>query len=65
QSPPIRLLGPAPAPVMKLKKHYRYHFLLYAPSVEAIQQLWHQVLPQLSVPKDVEFMIDVDPLDMR
>ena len=65
QQPPIRLLGPAPAPVMKLKKHYRYHFLLYAPSVEAIQQLWREVMPKLQVPADVEFMIDVDPSDMR
>ncbi len=65
QVPAVRLLGPAPAPVMKLKKHYRYHFLLFAPSVAAIQQLWRTVMPQLNVAPDVEFTIDVDPLDMR
>ena len=63
--PPVRLLGPAPAPVMKLKKHYRYHFLLYAAGIEAIQQLWRTVMPTLYVAPDVEFTIDVDPLDMR
>jgi primosomal protein N' (replication factor Y) len=65
QLPAVSLQGPAPAPVMKLKKHYRYHFLLTATDISAIQQLWRTLLPKLEVASDIEFTIDVDPLDMR
>jgi primosomal protein N' (replication factor Y) len=63
--PPIRLLGPAPAPVLKLKKYYRYHFQLTAVTVDPLLQLWQQLLPELRVAPDIEFSIDVDPLDLR
>ncbi|MEZ5942563.1 MAG: primosomal protein N' [Planctomycetaceae bacterium] len=61
----VRLLGPAPAPVAKLKKHFRYHFLLYAPQIEAIQEVWRSTSKNLKLEAGVEMQIDVDPLDMR
>jgi primosomal protein N' (replication factor Y) len=62
---PVRILGPAPAPAAKLKSLYRYHFRLTAPTTEQIHTLWKQVAPQLPRASDVEFVIDVDPLNMR
>ena len=61
----VRLLGPAPAPVAKLKKHFRYHFLLSAPQIEAIQEVWRSTSKNLKLEVGVEMQIDVDPLDMR
>jgi primosomal protein N' (replication factor Y) len=63
--PHVRLLGPAPAPILKLKKHYRYHLQLACETLPPIQALWKEVTRDLTLAPNVEFVIDVDPLDMR
>ena len=60
-----RILGPAPAPVAKLKKNYRYHIQLAATNLEPIQQLWREIADDVPRVAGVEHVIDVDPLDMR
>ena len=62
---PVRIHGPAPAPVAKLKGLYRYHFRLSAPEVGPIHALWKQVAPEVHKPGDVEFVVDVDPVNLR
>lgn len=62
---PVRILGPAPAPITKLKGLFRYHFQLTAPSLECIQTLWRAVRNDLPQGKDVEYVVDVDPLNLR
>ena len=37
QATDVRLLGPAEAPVFRLKGHYRYHFQLQSPSPGAVE----------------------------
>jgi len=64
-APEVKLLGPAPCPVLKLRSHYRYHFRLQAAEMESLQRLWREVRPNLDPQHDVELAIDVDPLDMR
>jgi primosomal protein N' (replication factor Y) len=61
----VYILGPAPAPVAKLKSNYRYHFQLAAVSLSAIQSLWRKSQPDLPEAHDVEYTIDVNPLNMR
>jgi primosomal protein N' (replication factor Y) len=64
-SPPqVRLLGPAEAPVFRLKGCYRYHFQLQSPSAGTLHQLLRAVLPALRPPNGVEFTLDVDPFNM-
>jgi primosomal protein N' (replication factor Y) len=64
-SPPqVRLLGPAEAPVFRLKGYYRYHFQLQSPSPGVLHNLLRAVLPTLRTPAGVEFTLDVDPLNM-
>jgi primosomal protein N' (replication factor Y) len=63
--PPLKVLGPAPAQVFKLRKQYRFHMLLSAQQPEQIQDLWRTVRASIILPSDVELVIDVDPLDMR
>jgi primosomal protein N' (replication factor Y) len=62
--PEIRLLGPAEAPVFRLKGYYRFHFQLQSPSPATLHQVLRAVLPTLRPPAGVEFTLDVDPFNM-
>jgi primosomal protein N' (replication factor Y) len=65
QAPPeVRILGPAEAPVFRLKGYYRFHFQLQSPSSAALHQLLRTVLPAQRTPAGVEFTLDVDPFNM-
>lgn len=61
---PVRLLGPAEAPVFRLKNYYRFHFQLQSPSPAVLHQVLRAVLPTLRCPSGVEVTVDVDPLNM-
>ena len=72
--PPLvaRTVGPAPAPFAKLRGYYRFHFqALGGPSEllrEAASRLFDpKFLASLSTPvkrpRDVQWIVDVDPLD--
>jgi primosomal protein N' (replication factor Y) len=61
---PIRLLGPAEAPVFRLKGFHRFHFQLQSPSSGALHQLLRDVLPTQRLPTGVEITLDIDPIDM-
>jgi primosomal protein N' (replication factor Y) len=61
----VRVLGPAPTPVARLKGNYRFHFQLSAAAVEHLQQLWNAVRDELKPAGNVEFAVDVDPINMR
>ena len=61
----VEVLGPAPAPIAKLKDLYRYHFRLAAAEISPIQSLWREVLDLFPRSQDVEATIDVDPLNMK
>jgi primosomal protein N' (replication factor Y) len=60
----VRLLGPAEAPVFRLKGYFRFHFQLQSPSPAALHQLVRAVLPALRAPAGVELTVDVDPFNM-
>jgi primosomal protein N' (replication factor Y) len=60
----IRLLGPAEAPVFRLKGFSRYHFQLQSPNSAALHQLLRAVIPAVRPPAGVELTVDVDPLNM-
>jgi primosomal protein N' (replication factor Y) (superfamily II helicase) len=60
----VRLLGPAEAPVFRLKGYYRFHFQLQSPSAAQLHQVLRQVLPAVHAPSGVEFTLDVDPFNM-
>jgi primosomal protein N' (replication factor Y) len=62
--PEVRLLGPAEAPVFRLKGYFRYHFQLQSPSPATLHQVLRAVLPTLRPPAGVEFTLDIDPFNM-
>jgi primosomal protein N' (replication factor Y) len=64
EAPEVRVLGPAEAPVFRLKGYYRFHFQLQSPSSHTLHQLLRAVLPAQRTPVGVEFSLDVDPFNM-
>jgi primosomal protein N' (replication factor Y) len=60
----VRLAGPAPTPVLKIRNLYRYHLRLIAPSPKPLQDLLRTVPQTVPVPSGVELAIDVDPVSM-
>lgn len=61
----VEVLGPAPAPIAKLKDLYRYHFQLAAPDLSSIQNLWRELSDVMLRSHDVEFTLDVEPINMK
>ncbi len=62
--PSVRLVGPAPAPVLKIRNLYRYHLRMIAPGPKPLQDLLHTIPQTVPVPNHVELAIDVDPVSM-
>ncbi len=58
----VRLLGPAPAPVVKIKNLYRFHLQLRAPGPGPLHALLRLELP--TAPAGVELAVDVDPVSL-
>jgi primosomal protein N' (replication factor Y) len=58
----IRVLGPAAAPIMRLKRDYRYHFILKSPSREKMNALLRAMLAEASASKipRTQVIVDVD-----
>jgi len=60
----LRILGPAEAPVFRLKGYYRFHFQLQCPSSAFLHQVLRAVVPAVRLPHDIDLAIDIDPQDM-
>ena len=62
--PSVRVVGPAPAPVLKIRNLFRYHLRLTAPTPRPLHDLLHTVPPTVPLPNGVELAVDVDPVSM-
>jgi primosomal protein N' (replication factor Y) len=58
----IRVLGPAAAPITRLKRDYRYHFILKSPSREKMNALLRAMLAEAAARKipRTQIIVDVD-----
>ncbi len=59
-----RLLGPAPAPMEKLRGKYRFHMILQFRSSEEMFDALREAQAKLQPPEDLQWIADVDPIDM-
>ncbi|HYX67603.1 MAG TPA: primosomal protein N' [Terriglobales bacterium] len=61
--PGIRVLGPAAAPLVRLKRDYRYHFVLKSESRERLNALLRAMLEHAGEEKipRTHILVDVDP----
>jgi primosomal protein N' (replication factor Y) (superfamily II helicase) len=60
----VRVLGPAAAPIVRLKRDYRYHFVLKSPSREKLNATLRAMLSHASrqkIPR-TQVIVDVDAL---
>lgn len=64
ESATLRVMGPAPAPFVKLRGKFRYHVQAASPDASYLLDVVRQARNALGQAKDVSFVIDVDPLDM-
>jgi primosomal protein N' (replication factor Y) len=62
--PGVRVIGPAPAPILKIRNLYRFHIQLRCPTPRPLQPLTRTVPSTVPAPHGVELAIDVDPISM-
>jgi primosomal protein N' (replication factor Y) len=62
--PTVRVLGPAPAPIVKIRDLFRFHLQLRCPNSRLLQNLVSTVAVGHPAPHGIELAIDVDPLTM-
>jgi primosomal protein N' (replication factor Y) len=60
----VRVLGPAAAPILRLKRDYRYHFVLKSPSREKLNSALRAMLAYAAAKKipRTQMIVDVDAL---
>jgi len=59
-----RVLGPAPCPIAKLRGLFRYHVLLSSPAGEELRTAVRGVMENLELVEGVQWVVDVDPIDL-
>ena len=58
------VLGPAPAPIAKVKNFFRFHIHLRSEMGERLRESVRSVATALKTPPEMQWIIDVDPIDM-
>jgi primosomal protein N' (replication factor Y) len=64
QAAQARVLGPAPAPFAKLRGKYRFQIQTQGPDGEPLRAAVRQATAGAKPPEGVQWIADVDPLDM-
>ncbi len=59
-----RILGPAPAPFARLRGKYRFQVQVQGADGERLRSAVRAATADLQPPEEVEWIVDVDPLDM-
>ncbi|REJ65239.1 MAG: primosomal protein N' [Planctomycetota bacterium] len=59
-----RIVGPAPAPLAKLRGEYRFAIQLQGVEAAALREVVAGATAEVAPPDDVHLVVDVDPLDM-
>jgi primosomal protein N' (replication factor Y) len=62
--PTIRVLGPAPAPIARLRDRFRYHVQAMGRDEAALRDLVRRATATLQTPDSVAWIVDVDPVEM-
>jgi primosomal protein N' (replication factor Y) len=60
----VRILGPATAPIAKLRGNYRFQIQLQAGDVAVLHDVVRAVAADVKAPEGVAWIVDVDPLEM-
>ncbi|MBX7231722.1 MAG: primosomal protein N' [Bdellovibrionales bacterium] len=61
----LEWLGPAPAPILKLRNKYRFQLLIKSPDPGHLKTFCKQIIYNKKwIPRGVELIIDIDPINM-
>jgi primosomal protein N' (replication factor Y) len=60
----VRVLGPAPCPIARLRDRFRWHVQVHGPDGPALRVLVRRATADLKTPDSVAWIVDVDPVDM-
>jgi primosomal protein N' (replication factor Y) len=60
----VRLLGPAVAPIGRIKGRHRFHILLLSEEEQGLKAAVRAATVELKRPESVQWIVDVDPLGM-
>ncbi len=62
----VRLLGPAPPPIAKLRGKFRFHILLQAKNAAELGETIRLGTAAIQLPskEEIQFVVDIDPMDM-
>ncbi len=62
----VRILGPAPPPIGRLRGKYRFHILLQSTDNRLLGQVVRDATADFHPPPkdDIQFVVDIDPIDM-
>jgi primosomal protein N' (replication factor Y) (superfamily II helicase) len=58
------LIGPAPAPLTRINKKFRYHIFIKAKNNQIINQAVKLIQKHLKLPNSIKLNIDIDPQNM-
>jgi primosomal protein N' (replication factor Y) len=64
ESTSLRVLGASTAPMSKLRGEYRYQIQLHSTDRDLLRTIVREATATLIVPNGVNWIVDVDPLDM-
>lgn len=59
-----RVMGPAPAPLFRVRGEYRHHLQLIGPPSSWLARIVKPVVDELDVPSGVHVVVDVDPINL-
>ena len=62
----VRILGPAPPPIAKLRGKYRFHILLQAARADQLGATIRRATAEFTIAEkdEVQYVVDIDPMDM-
>ncbi len=58
-----RILGPAQPPLARLRGNHRFHAILQTLEAEPLNRLIVRTIADVKPPKDIQYVIDIDPID--
>ena len=64
EPPVVRIQGPAPAPFAKLRGRYRFQIQFQGLDRDLLREVVRKVKGEITPPDEVQWIADVDPLDM-
>jgi primosomal protein N' (replication factor Y) len=60
----VRVLGPAPAPIARLRDRFRWHLQMQGGDGDILRNIVRRATATLQTPDSVAWIIDVDPVEM-